>query len=167
METKICTGCQLLLCITSFGGNGLRNGRPRISCRCRGCRSNYAKRRYLANPEKAKARSRRYHQRHLAKCNEIAKAWRKANPDKVKANNRKCSQSDPSRYKRYRQANPDKVRATKRAHRDAAPEKNMLTKMIWDFRRRNEPTPTPEILSLMVLHNLVKRELRKQTKPTK
>jgi hypothetical protein len=76
------------------------------------------------DPEKKKARDKRYRERNPEKIAAKDKAYRERNPEKISAKN-----------KAYRERNPEREAAKGKAWRERNPERTNMTKRLW--RKRN------------------------------
>jgi hypothetical protein len=73
-------------------------------------------------------------------------AWKKANPEKVKA-----------RAAKWYKDNSEKVKAWNSAYRKANPEKNVL-----NAAKRYNPNAPQELLAVIVMKNMIRKEIRNQ-----
>ena len=103
------------------------------------------------DPEKAKARCAAWYKANLEKAKASRAAYRKANLEKAKAR-------DAARYK----ANPEKVKARLEAWGKANPDKMKLKE-----NRKNNPGLPDQLLAVIVMQNMIRKEIRNQTNQTK
>lgn len=117
-KTKVCIKCGIELSLDNFCKD--KRSSDGLVGKCKGCKNEYNKVRYLANPERSTAASKRWQKANLERVSIVSKAWRDANPERVKAIS-----------KAYREANPEKRKDTCKKWRDSNLEKGRATGKAW------------------------------------
>ena len=94
---------------------------------CKECRAQYDKKKYEANLEKYKARSKKWQKANPEKDRANHKKWQKSNPEKYKARSKKWQKANPEKYKAYskkwQKANLEKIKARAKKYYEANSEK--------------------------------------------
>ena len=101
METKICSKCKEEKPVGDFYSDKSRkDGRK---CYCKKCVTEYARKWYNANPEKARERFQKRYAANPEKVREQLRKWRAANPKEVREQSRKWRAANPKKVMAYTQ----------------------------------------------------------------
>lgn len=114
-ESKVCTGCHLLLPVAQFGYH--RRATGELHSRCKACLNVQRAAWRHANPDKQRAASAAWRTAHPEQVKTTLAAWRAAHPDWYRLPNANYRSSHPDRQKSdnaaWRAANPGRMRAHK------------------------------------------------------
>ena len=115
--------------------------------------------------QKRNESAKRHREQNKSKVNARALKYYRDNVNVIRQKQRDAYKANPGKYKyasdRWREANADRVRAKQSSWYKANPEKLKL----YTARQANPGLPE-ELLAVIVMKNMIRKEIKNQTKPT-